>query len=73
VAEALPGAVVGGVTGTLAGFMDIWLVPPYVNLLDSDNLAGWRENRPVVVILNAGCCALLGALIALIGHGRRRA
>jgi hypothetical protein len=64
----LPAAVAGGIIGTLAGFTDIALLSLRLNLLDSDNAAAWRENRSWVVLLNAGCFAVLGALAAA---GRR--
>jgi hypothetical protein len=68
--NAVPGAVVGGALGALVGFLDIFLLSQYIHLSDSDNAAAWRENRSLLVILNASCGALLGAFITLIG-GRR--
>jgi hypothetical protein len=68
--NAVPGAVVGGALGALIGFLDIFLLSQYLQLSDSDNAAAWRENRSLLVILNASCGAMLGAFVTLIANRR---
>jgi hypothetical protein len=64
-ARVLPGAVVGGYLGALLGFIDVAFLGPYFNLLDSDLVAVWREDRSLLVILNAAGAAAAGVLASL--------
>jgi hypothetical protein len=68
--NAVPGAVVGGALGALIGFVDVFLLSQYLYLSDSDNAAAWRENRSLLVILNASCGAVFGAFVTLIANRR---
>ncbi len=71
----LRSAVVGGYLGALVGCVDVALFAYYLNLLNSDLVAQWRENRSMLVILNAAAAALasvLGVVSTCLYHVRRR-
>jgi len=70
-ARAFPAAVAGGYLGALLGFIDVALLGQHLNLLDSDLVALWRENRSLLVILNAAVAALASTLAAALGPWRK--
>jgi hypothetical protein len=72
-ARAVPGAVVGGYLGALLGTLDVVFLPQFLNLLNSDVMAAWRENRSVLVILNAAGATVASTLAGIWGSGRNRA
>jgi hypothetical protein len=65
-ARVLPGSVLGGYLGAMIGVLDLLIFALYLNLLDSDLLAAWRENRALLLILNAAATAVVGAFYSFL-------
>jgi hypothetical protein len=64
--RVLPSGVIGGYLGALIGLLDVAVLARFLNLLDSDLVGVWRENRSLLVILNAAATAGLSVLTILI-------
>ena len=65
-ARVVPGSVLGGYLGALIGVLDLLVFASYLNLLDSDLVAAWRENRALLLILNAAATAVVGAFYSFL-------
>jgi cytosine/uracil/thiamine/allantoin permease len=68
---AIRGFILGGIAGALLGYADIAVLSHHLNLASSDNASAWRENRSVLVMINAGICAAAGFLLGGVVGWRR--
>jgi len=67
-ARVVRGAVLGGYLGAAIGLIDVVMLASYLNLLNSELVAVWREHRSVLVILNSAGFAVAGALAYAAGR-----
>jgi hypothetical protein len=66
-ARALRAAVVGGYLGALVGSIDVAFLSDCFQPLNSDLVGAWRDNRSLLVIMNAAGTAMAGALASFRG------
>jgi hypothetical protein len=69
--ELLPWAVCGAFLGALVGYADIFALSQFLNLLNSDNAAAWRENRSYVAMINSAVGFVVGAAVGAAMKSRR--